>query len=111
MYEETWREGKLMNLSDFTDEDGEVHSSGNIKNGLGTRINYTASGTKYSEGPYKDGLPNGEWTFFDEKERKLMAGKLVNGVKEGNWMIYARSGRVIRVEAFSNGEMIDSFIR
>ncbi len=111
MYEETWQQGKLMSLTDFTDENGEVHSSGNLKNGLGLRINYTVNGTKYSEGPYKSGQPNGKWTFFDEKERKLMDGELVNGVKQVNWMIKAKSVRVIRVEQITNGELVVSYIR
>ena len=108
MFEETYEAGKLLKVSDFTDIDGRTRDMGNIVNGKGVRTNYTPEGKRYSEGPYSEGLPNGQWTFYDEKERKLSAGMLVNGVKEGEWRIYSRTGRAIRIESYSNGELIDS---
>ena len=40
-----------------------------------------------------------------------MSGSLVNGVKEGEWGIYSKAGRLIRVEVFSSGEITNTYIR
>ena len=111
MLEETYDKGKLMKVSEFTDDDGDKHSSGTIINGEGIKIGYYPDGTKFSEGPYKNGLPNGNWTFFDERGRKLSTGKLENGIKEGGWNIYAKNGKLIRIEVYEKGELIDEVNR
>lgn len=111
MIEETWNDGKLISVSGFITNKGTILPSGSVRRGAGNRINYTAGGTKFSEGPYLNGLPNGLWSFYDEKERKLMYGNLANGVKEGQWMVYAKGGRVIRIETFKAGELTDSIIK
>ncbi len=111
MLEETYKNGKLMKLSDFTDDDGDKHSSGTLTNGEGIKIGYYPDGTKFSEGPYKKGLPNGKWTFFDERGRKLSAGELINGLKDGGWNIYAKNGKFIRIEMYDNGELTNEVSR
>jgi antitoxin component YwqK of YwqJK toxin-antitoxin module len=111
MFEERWNDGKLIFVSKFTSDRGKILNTGSLSNGTGERINYRPDGTLFSQGPYKNGLPDGFWTFYDEKERKLMYGMIKAGVKEGQWMIYARNGSVIRVETFLNGELIDSDFR
>jgi antitoxin component YwqK of YwqJK toxin-antitoxin module len=108
MKEEKWDNGKLLSLTDFTDNNGDTHSSGSLKNGNGLVINYYADGEVFSQGDYVNGMPNGNWTFYDEKGRKVTSGTLKDGVKEGAWQIFSRYGQVIEVELYENGELTRS---
>jgi len=71
-------------------------------------INYYADGEVFSKGDYRNGLPNGEWEFFDEKGRKVTSGMLQDGVKEGAWEIYYKNGQLTGIEVYSNGVLIQS---
>ena len=95
-----------MEITAFTDEDGETLSNGTLSKGDGKLINYRADGSKFSEGNYQNGYPEGTWTFYDERERVLTKGVLQKGIKQGPWDIFSKSGRVIETERYLNGELI-----
>ena len=105
MKEETWDDGKLLEISPYTDEDGNELNTGTLTNGNGHVTNYRPDGTLFSGGAYRNGLPNGSWTFYDEKGRKLTSGQLADGVKEGIWLIFTRSGKIKETELYEDGEL------
>lgn len=108
MQEETWKNGKLLALSNYKTIDGEELSFGTLNEGFGHRITYYENGRKYSEGPYKNGVTEGEWRFYDERERLLTSGQMKNGFKEGIWKIYTKSGRMIKQESYERGQLIET---
>ncbi|MFT6873337.1 MAG: antitoxin component YwqK of YwqJK toxin-antitoxin module, partial [Roseivirga sp.] len=61
----------------------------------------------FSSGNYENGYPTGTWTFFDTKGRKVTEGELVQGVRTGVWKVFSRQGRVIKIEVYENGELIE----
>ena len=80
-----------------------------------------------TKGTYKDDLPDGEWTYLDEKGNPVLigtfkegkitgpwkfydgngimvaVGNYVNGVKEGDWTYYNNEGGVIAVGPYHQG--------
>lgn len=105
--EETWSNGRLMNVGEYYNYDGsKTLDRGTLQDGNGTRITYYVNGRKESEGSYTNGKPEGVWKYFHDNGRLASEGQMVDGKKEGQWKYYNRNGRLDEVLIFENDEVV-----
>lgn len=105
--EETWSNGRLMNVGEYYSYDGtQILDKGTLKDGEGTRITYYITGKKESEGQYKSGKADGTWSYYHENGRKASEGKMIEGKKEGLWKYFNTSGRLEQIITFQADEIV-----
>lgn len=108
--EETWDNGRLMNISDFNTYNGnDTLDKGTLKNGNGSRITYYVTGKKESEGSYKSGRAEGTWVFYHENGRKASEGQMKEGKKEGPWRYYNPAGRLEDLINYKEDEIVEDY--
>ncbi len=106
--EEYWSNGRLMNVGDYFNFDGsKTLNKGTISGGNGTRITYYINERKESEGNYKNGKPEGKWSYYHENGRLASEGEMIDGKKEGVWRYYNLNGRLEQVITFKNDEIVE----
>ena len=103
--EEEWNKGKLVELGDFLAQDGSKLDKGTFKNGSGTKKSYSENGILVAEGEFKEGLPNGVWTYYHENSKISGKGKMFNGLREGSWSYYFPDGKVQAEGKYVNDEV------
>ena len=54
------------------------------------------------EGTYKDGTPDGPWTYFDENHNLVMEGHYVDGKIQGQWKFYNENGEPAVIGTYEN---------
>ena len=105
--EETWNNGRLMNISEYHTYDGKsTLDKGTLKDGEGSRITYYIDGTKESEGNYHFGKPEGKWMYYHDNGKIASQGMMENGKKEGRWNYYSRSGKLIEIITYKDDEIV-----
>lgn len=57
----------------------------------------------YSRGCYRDGLPHGRWTYWEEGYMNL-EGFFKNGQKHGAWTVFNEDGTIYVKISFEEGE-------
>ena len=88
----------------LTDKKGLVYAPGQKKPYTGTVFaNYKNRGRRL-RGEYKEGLPHGIWTYWNEEGRKERTESYKKGKKEGNWTYFDEDGIMDRIESYLNGE-------
>lgn len=104
--EEYWSNGRLLNVGAYNNYNGnKIFEKGTLKDGNGTRLTYYVGGKKESEGNYKDGKPNGRWSYYHENEKLASEGQMLEGKKEGMWRYFNINGRLEQVITFENDEI------
>ena len=56
-----------------------------------------------SEANHADGVVNGAWTITDARGRKCLSVELVNGVRDGEFGVWAPTGQIVRLETYHRG--------
>ncbi len=103
MQEEEWKNGKLWNISDYTNIFGDTLYSGSLKNGDGLKINYYITGKKEIECEFKDGIPDGSWTYYYENGSVAEKGQFSKGQKHEEWEFYYKNSRLESKGKFKDG--------
>lgn len=62
------------------------------KNRNGYLVEYASTGEKWAEGQMKDGVPTGEWKFYEITGELKEKGKYKNGKRHGKWEGYFYTG-------------------
>jgi uncharacterized protein len=106
--EESWSNGRLLNVGDYFSYDGsKTLDKGTLKDGNGTRNTYYVTGTIESQGNYVDGKANGIWTYFHDTGKKASEGQMKEGKKEGPWKYYNVSGRLEQIINYREDEIVE----
>lgn len=74
--------------------------------GEGRLTYFYKSGKLKAEGPFADGMMQGEWRFYDESGRLLQTGNLKDNLKDGLWIRYAGDGTEEYNEKFEAGRKV-----
>ena len=69
---------------------------------MGLAISYFKSGGKESEGTYRYGMKDGNWTYWHEGFGKASAGAYLNGEKSGNWINWHESSGTASAGSYLN---------
>ncbi len=91
--EETWERGKLWEIGLFYAPDQALLNAGEIRNGTGERLIYDEKGVLISQGTYSEGLPEGNWIFY-ENGKKYAEGEMKAGQKSGFWQFFYPNGKL-----------------
>ena len=65
---------------------------------------YTGTGDKKLEGFYRNGLKNGEWTWWNEDGGIDSTGNFRKGLFYGQWKFYHSNGQLKAIGNYRNGE-------
>ena len=66
---------------------------------------YYADGSIRAEGPLRNGMPEGEWMFYDKHGRLMQTGFFREGRRHGLWSKFDRYGNISR-KTFLDGRLI-----
>lgn len=80
----------------------EIDLESEGKNGYTT--NYYSNGVIRSQGTYYNGVPHGNWKFYDASGIIWKEGSLHHGEFHGYWKFYYPNGSVQAEGSFSNGQ-------
>jgi len=86
-------------------KDKDYYSNGQIISVIKYNIMTTfyKSGKIKAEGPYKNGMMEGEWKFYKEDGRLWQIGHLKKSNKEGLWTKFDEDKNVIYKKVYING--------
>lgn len=99
--EETWEMGKLLEIGLLYAPDQALLNGGEIRNGSGERFIYDEKGVLISQGSYSEGLPEGNWIFY-ENGSKYAEGEMKTGQKNGIWRFFYPNGKIKSEGRFEN---------
>jgi hypothetical protein len=69
----------------------------------GPSITWYESGSKESEGEYRDGARTGVWRYWHDNGQLSAAGAFVDGKADGAWQRFDRSGTAAGTTRYKNG--------
>jgi antitoxin component YwqK of YwqJK toxin-antitoxin module len=84
--------GKPM-VVDYIDEDSNVVKT----------VEYYKNGQKKMEGTLKNGVRNGEWSYWYDNGKLWSRGSFVNGKSEGRFLSYNEKGMLFQESFYKNG--------
>ena len=99
------KKGEIESVEMFSG--GKLLAKGKL-NELGQRIGYWeeyhANGKVKAKGKYKDGVKQGDWSYFFDNEKVEQKGRYTkNGKPHGYWVWYYKNGDILREENFRKG--------
>lgn len=104
--EEYFENGKLFTKGNYFDdkkegiwtyENGEYYEIGKYSAGEPDSVwvgYYLPEKTKYFEGAFQGGIPEGRHTFYYRNGKKMVEGMYQGGLKQGDWKFYDEFGFV-----------------
>jgi antitoxin component YwqK of YwqJK toxin-antitoxin module len=69
----------------------------------GPSITWYESGSKESEGEYRDGAKSGMWRYWHDNGQLAGTGAFVDGKPDGAWQHFDRSGGLVGTTHYRNG--------
>jgi len=96
---------KKVNFDQLQDRNGLYYLTNSDKPFSGEVVAY-ANGRVEFEGDLKDGLREGEWTYYYPSGQKKMEGEYVYGLKEGTWTYWKENGQQDVVEIYKMGKRL-----
>ena len=107
--EETFEDGVLLAISEFTTRKGDKLDGGSLSEGDGKRVFFDAEGNRLEKGRYANGLRTGTWfTYFPQTTLVASSGSYVAGKKRGTWKQFDFQGQLVGEELFASGPSADS---
>jgi antitoxin component YwqK of YwqJK toxin-antitoxin module len=107
--EETFQDGVLVSIGEFTTRQGLKLDAGSLAEGDGRRVMYDAEGNRIEKGRYTNGLRTGIWySYFPKTNLVSYKGTYVNGKRRGTWKQYDFSGQLVSEEVFLSGQSADN---
>ncbi len=107
--EETFEDGVLVSIGEFTTRQGLKLDAGSLADGDGRRVMYDSEGNRIEKGRYSNGLRTGIWySYFPKTNLVSFKGTYVNGKKQGTWKQYDFSGQLVSEELILSGQSADS---
>lgn len=67
---------------------------------------FFADGTLKAEGPYLNGLMEGEWRFYRQTGQLWVVGNFRQGQKDGRWTRWNKDDQVEYDETFAGGKLM-----
>jgi antitoxin component YwqK of YwqJK toxin-antitoxin module len=102
---ETFQSGSLVEISEFTVENGLVFDAGRLEKGDGKRYFFDAAGNRLEKGRYANGQRTGIWyTYFPSTNLVASSGGYVANKKRGTWKYYDINSQLVSEEIISSGE-------
>lgn len=88
---------------------GKIKAKTTYKNGYenGPYTTYHRNGRARSKGTFKDGYLNGEVKNYYTNGNVENEGLFEQGLKQGIWKFYSKSGKLIKKEAYRDGQLIE----
>jgi antitoxin component YwqK of YwqJK toxin-antitoxin module len=106
--EETFKNGMLVSIGEFTTRQGLKLDAGSLAEGDGRRVMYDAEGNRIEKGRYANGLRTGIWySYFPKTNLVSYSGPYVNGKKRGTWKQYDFSGTLVSEQVYAADESGD----
>lgn len=102
-WQETWEEGSLLGVSDFTTLSGKQLSGGGAKNGIGAVRRYHLSGIRKQVFRIEGGQPEGLFQEYDSTGRLLRAKSFYGGELSGNLLEFYADSTVASITHFEKG--------
>ncbi|MDW3193916.1 MAG: hypothetical protein R8G66_16200 [Cytophagales bacterium] len=104
--EQTWKNGSLMETSEFYSIKGEALEAGTLKEGSGTYFEYYPEGELYISANLVDGLFHGEYTIYYSTGNRQAQGQMAYGLQEGEWTYWHTNDKPESNGSFSQGEKV-----
>lgn len=83
-----------------------------IQEQKGDRLTYFfKDGKVKAEGPFLNGLMEGEWKFYRESGQLWQIGNFKNGQKHGSWIRYDKKDGLEYDETFANGKIVKKALK
>ncbi len=67
---------------------------------------YFEDGTKKAEGPYKNDMMQGDWTFYRKTGQLWQKGSFKDNQKHGRFLRYDKKDKLEYDEQFDNGKQL-----
>jgi antitoxin component YwqK of YwqJK toxin-antitoxin module len=109
---ETFQSGSLVEISEFTVENGLVFDAGRLEKGDGKRYFFDAAGNRLEKGRYANGQRTGIWyTYFPSTNLVASSGGYVANKKRGTWKYYDINSQLISEEIIPASRETESIDR
>lgn len=69
----------------------------------GPSMTWYGDGSKASEGAYRDGVKEQEWTFWHDNGQISGRGRFRDGKPDGPWQIFDRDGTLVKTTEYRDG--------
>ena len=73
-------------------------------------ITYHGNGQMSVRGQLRDGLRDGNWTWFDSRGVMSQQGSYIRGIRQGLWVRYDAAGRVAYQATYEDGRLVNETV-
>ncbi|MBU2915752.1 toxin-antitoxin system YwqK family antitoxin [Reichenbachiella agariperforans] len=98
--DEHWKNGYLLEVSDYYTGKGAKLPKGTFSNGNGVKYTYYADGTLQSEETFVGGEANGPAKYYSDNGDLESQGQYEENEASGTWQYFNKRGKVIREKTF-----------
>ncbi len=96
---------KKVNFDQLQDRNGLYYLVNDDKPFSGQVVSYVAGKVEF-EGEVKNGLKEGNWTYYYPTGQRKMEGSFSDGLKEGTWNYWKENGQPDVIEIYKMGKRL-----
>ena len=104
--EQTWRQGKLLEVSDYYSIMGKFLFKGSLKNGNGSYFEYHPEGEIKLKASLQNGLFSELYKGYHINNKLAFEGKMVLGLRQGLWSFYQLNGNISATGYYIDSEKL-----